>query len=97
LPVIKGRNLRWFLALTFVVGQWLGVVHGTQHELSSADRLVACEVCAVGHAAAPPPAMLAIPLASLRSVEITAPLQSSAPRQILLLRPPSRGPPSHFA
>ncbi|MBA4286787.1 MAG: hypothetical protein C0434_14780 [Xanthomonadaceae bacterium] len=83
----------WLLALTLVVGQWLAVVHGVQHQLNSGEQLVACEICAVGHAAAGPPAAL-LPLALL-PVAIERPVaRRTAPlTRATLLIPPPRGPP----
>lgn len=87
----------WLLALTFLVGQWLTVVHGTQHALSAGDELVACEICVASHAAAPPPAT-ELPLALL-PLRIEAPLQAALdqPAPQALYRPPPRGPPLHLA
>lgn len=87
----------WLLALTFLVGQWLTVVHGTQHALNGADERVACEICVASHAAAPPPAA-EMPIALL-PLRIEAPLQAIVARPALqpLYRPPPRGPPLHLA
>lgn len=87
----------WLLALTFVVGQWLAVVHGVQHQLNAGEQLVACEVCAVGHAAAGPP-LAALPLTLLpaRAETPTAAPLAPPPRRIPL-SPPPRGPPRRLA
>jgi len=84
----------WLLALTLAVGQWLAVVHGVQHELSAGEQLVACEVCAVGHASAGPP-VAALPL-TLRPTRLEAPAAAlpAAPARHPLPTPPARGPPS---
>ena len=84
----------WLLALTFAVGQWLSVVHGVQHQLNAGERLVACEICAVGHAAAGPPAAT-LPLTLLPARSETPPATPLAPSsRPTLLIPPPRGPPS---
>lgn len=88
------RTAQLILALAFVLGQWFAVVHATQHELSAADRLVACEVCAVGHAAAPPPAAAAPLLRIVVAIESPVRAPVDTPRVHSLLRPPTRGPPS---
>lgn len=84
----------WLLALTFVVGQWLAVVHGVQHQLNAGEQLVACEICAVGHASAGPPAaelpLALLPARTERPVAALAAPQARATRLI----PPPRGPPS---
>lgn len=85
------------LVLAFVLGQWFAVVHSTQHELASVDKLVACEVCAAGHSAAlPPPAPLAA-LDRLPAIEVPLAAPVSAPRRSLWLRTLPRGPPSNLA
>ncbi|MDP3293245.1 MAG: hypothetical protein Q8M37_00735 [Nevskia sp.] len=93
----KPRIHLWLLALTFLVGQWLTVVHGTQHALNAGDELVACEICVASHAAAPPPAA-ELPVALL-PLRIEAPLLATLELPALqpLYRPPPRGPPLHLA
>lgn len=90
----SGRRTHFLLALAFALGQWFAVVHATQHELSSADRLVACEVCAVGHAAATPPPAAAAGLVFAPGIETPLARPTAAPRRNTALRPPTRGPPS---
>lgn len=87
----------WLLALTFLVGQWLTIVHGTQHALTPGDELVACEICVASHAAAPPPAA-EMPIALL-PLRVEAPVQAivALPALQPLYRPPPRGPPLHLA
>lgn len=87
----------WLLALTFLVSQWLTVVHGTEHALTAGDELIACEICVASHAAAPPPATdLPMALLPLRG---EAPLLAALalPALQTLYRPPPRGPPLHLA
>lgn len=87
----------WLLALTFLVGQWLTVVHGTNHALKAVDEQAACEICVASHASAPPPATdLPVALLPLR---IEAPLLATLALPALqpLYRPPPRGPPLHLA
>ena len=87
----------WLLALTLVVGQWLAVVHGVQHQLNSGEQLVACEICAVGHASAGPPAAV-LPLALLPvAIERPAARLPSPQARATLLIPPPRGPPLFLA
>jgi hypothetical protein len=87
----------WLLALTFVVGQWLAVVHGVQHRVSAGEQLVACEVCAVGQAAAGPP-LAALPLALLPArSEVPNAVPAAPAARDLPLHPPSRGPPRRLA
>ncbi len=87
------RTTHFLLALAFAVGQWFAVVHGTNHELSDGDKLVACEVCAVGHAAAPGPAPAGTLLAALPQIEAPLGQPDAAPAGKPLYRPPTRGPP----
>lgn len=89
-----GRTTHLLLALAFAVGQWFGVVHGTQHELNAGDKLVACEVCAAGHAAAGLPVAVALPAAFVRNTETPAAIALPAPQRKPLYRPPTRGPPA---
>lgn len=93
----QGRLPHLLLALAFVLGQWFAVVHSTQHELASADKLVACEVCAAGHSAALPPPALAAALDRLPAIEAPVVTPDSAPRRSLWLRTLPRGPPSNLA
>ncbi len=88
------RPLRlWLLALTLVVGQWLAVVHGVQHQLNAGEQLVACEICTIGHAAAGPPAA-ELPLTQLpATVERPIATRNAPPSRNTLLIPPPRGPP----
>ncbi|WP_293002953.1 hypothetical protein [Nevskia sp.] len=87
----------WLLALTFAVGQWLAVVHGTQHALNSGDQLVACEVCVAGHASAGPPnADLPVALLPLR-IELPTRALPQPRRDAPALLPPPRGPPIPLA
>ncbi len=88
-----GRPLHLLLALAFALGQWFAVVHTTQHELNGADKLVACEICAVGHAAAAPPSAVALTVAFFRSTEAPVALPAAVPQRKSLYRPPTRGPP----
>lgn len=88
----------WLLALTFLVGQWLTIVHGTEHALTPGDELVACEICVASHAGAPPPAA-EMPVALL-PLRIEAPQQLAVPAPVAeasLLLPPPRGPPLFLA
>ena len=83
----------WLLTLTFLVGQWLVFVHGTEHAVSAGDQLVACEICVAHHASAPPPAA-DLPLAVLPvQLERPAILPLPLPQANRVLLPPSRGPP----
>jgi len=91
----RPRHL-WLLVLTLVVGQWLAVVHGIQHELNAGEQLVACELCAVGHASAgPPPASLAPSLPPL-ALEGPPAARLAPTARPSLRTPPSRGPPSRL-
>lgn len=92
-----GRATHLLLALAFAVGQWFAVAHATQHELNGSDKLVACEICAVGHAAAPPPTATTVAVAFFRSVEPATAQPAAAPQRRTLYRPPTRGPPSLLA
>ena len=93
----QGRTSRILLALAFVLGQWFAVVHATQHELNSADRLVACEVCAAGHASGTLPIAAVPALALLPAIEPPARLAIAAAFASPIHRPPTRGPPSSIA
>lgn len=87
----------WLLALTLVVGQWLAVVHGVQHQLNAGEQLVACETCVVGHSAAPPPAaVLALALLPASNEKPLA-VRNAPPSRAALLIPPPRGPPLFLA
>lgn len=95
--MLKRPHHLWLLALTFAVGQWLAVVHGVQHQLKAGEQLVACEVCAAGHAAAGPPAA-GCPIALVPANDeqpIAGPIAS--PARHAPLYPPPRGPPSFLA
>jgi len=87
----------WLLALTLVVGQWLAVVHGVQHQLNAGEQLVACETCVVGHSAAGLPVAVS-PLALLpATIERPLVARSTPPSRADLLIPPPRGPPLFLA
>ncbi|GAC1629696.1 MAG: hypothetical protein NVS9B10_21230 [Nevskia sp.] len=92
-----GRTAHFLLALAFVLGQWFAVVHATQHELNAADRLVACEVCAVGHASGAAPLAAAPALALLPSIEAPQGQRAPAVSRKPIRRPPTRGPPALLA
>jgi hypothetical protein len=58
--MLRRLPLRLLLLLTFTVGQWLAVVHATQHELAPTAKADICAICVLGHgngAAALPPAL----------------------------------------
>ncbi len=87
----------WLLALTFLVGQWLTVVHGTNHALKAVDETVACEICVASHASAPPPAAdLPVAVVPLR-IEAPSLATLQLPALQPLYHPPPRGPPLHLA
>jgi hypothetical protein len=85
------------LALIFAIGQWFAVVHGTQHELNAGGDTVACEICALGHASAGPPPQITPQGGFVARAETPALAPTPAPRAALVLRPPTRGPPSLLA
>ncbi len=89
-----GRTLHLLLTLAFALGQWFAVVHGTQHELNGADKLVACEICAVGHASAAPPSAATLTVSFFRNTEAPVAQPAAAPQRKPLYRPPTRGPPA---
>ena len=91
----RSRHL-WLLALTLVVGQWLAVVHGIQHELNAGAQLVACETCAVGHATAGPPLARLLPTLPAPSFECPAVISRIPLSRPSLQVPPPRGPPSRL-
>lgn len=97
-PDMTSRRPRhlWLLALTLVVGQWLAVVHGVQHELNAGAQLVACETCAVGHATAGPPLARLLPTLPTPSFECPAAISRTALSRSSLQVPPPRGPPSRL-
>lgn len=90
---IRPRHL-WLLVLTLVVGQWLAVVHGIQHELNAGEQLVACELCAVGHASAGPPAASVAPSSPPLALECPPAARQACEARPSLRVPPLRGPPS---
>lgn len=90
-------TLRLLLLLTFSVGQWLAVVHATQHELTAADTLVACETCLLGHGSGGMPSMPILPAdLSSRAAPPPAPRLAALP-DLRAARPRSRAPPSSLA
>jgi len=91
--MVFSRTSRLILALAFVVGQWFAVVHSTHHELNAADKLVACEVCAIGHAAAPAPVSPGAALVLPHGADSPAAAQGPFAVSVRRVRPPSRAPP----
>ena len=92
-PVRLNARHHLLLALIFAIGQWFAVVHGTQHELNAGDKVVACEICAIGHASAGPPSQVVPQGGFVARAETPALASTPAPRAALFLRPPTRGPP----
>lgn len=54
------RLPNFLLILAILVGQWLTVVHATQHELSAPDESISCDICAVAHSGGGIPVVIAL-------------------------------------
>jgi hypothetical protein len=84
---------RCLVALGFLAAQAMAVVHASSHELKP-DSGVACEVCALAHAAGAAPAMVdAAAILVPRGSGPILPAVSATPARPLA-RPHSRGPPA---
>lgn len=83
---------RLLIALGFFAAQAMAVVHATSHELKP-DSGVACEVCALAHAAGAAPAAVDVSAILVpRGTGPILPAVAAIPARPLA-RPHSRGPP----
>jgi hypothetical protein len=91
-----GRLAHALIVAAFLAGQWLALLHATQHELKP-ERTVACELCTLAHAAGAPPAAIELAAALIpRGAQPVCRSLPCRPRRPLT-RPNSRGPPLFLA
>ncbi len=96
--MLKSLPFRLLLVLTFAVGQWLALVHATQHELTaSAEKADTCVVCSLGHGSGGVAALPALPVDLSSKSLVPRPLLAVALPALRAARARSRAPPSFLA
>ncbi len=88
-----GRTSRILLVLAFLMGQMFALSHSIHHELLAHGK-TPCEICAVAHASAVPPAPL-LPVAQVIPHGMVEAMPALAPSDRRpFARPNTRGPPA---
>jgi hypothetical protein len=92
---MRNRRLPQFLLiLAIVVGQWLAVVHATQHELSAPDESISCDICAVAHSGGGLPVVITLFIAFAFREFISFPQPAAVVIRRTVVLPQGRAPPA---
>ncbi len=85
---------RLLLLLTFAVGQWLAVVHATEHELATGTaKADTCAVCSLSHGNGGPATLPALPADLSSKAAPPPPALAVALPELRAFRARSRAPP----
>jgi hypothetical protein len=93
----RSLPFRLLLLLTFAVGQWLAVMHATQHELDTVAKADNCVVCSLSHGNGGPAALPTLPADLSSKSAVPAPLPAVAFSELRAARARSRAPPVFLA
>lgn len=85
--------LRLLLLLSFALGQWLAVVHATQHELAPTAKADICSICVLSHGHAGTAALPALPADLSSKAAAPPPLATPSLPSLRAARARSRAPP----